>query len=135
MEGPSKTVSAASDLKLLFSASTHFRGHLANSAQNKDITMLIEEMCNAAQAHLDPHISSPNTTRPTAVNHFNPHFSNQSSAEYHVADTAFPMGDFLDLEVGDVSLEFDDDFNRFTARLQGAENSPLPELDGGRFKS
>jgi hypothetical protein len=133
MDGPG--ISAASDLRLLFIVSTHFRGHLANSAQNKDITMLIEAMCNAAQERLEQSASPPSTTLPKHVDFYNARLENNLSAEYHqdrsqgFAQLLDHTWNFNNRPPGDVQLGF----GEFPGRLLGSEENPTFENERDGF--
>jgi hypothetical protein len=85
MDGPG--ISAASDLKLLFSAFTHFRGRLANFAQNQDVIVLIEAMCSAAQARLGQSVL------PSATAQLN-------DVDLHSARLADHLNNYRELDVG-----------------------------------
>jgi hypothetical protein len=137
MDGPG--ISAASDLRLLFSASTHFRSHLASSAQNKDITILIEAMCTAAQERLEQSTSPPSTTRLNHANLYSARLEENLNAEYHQDRSQGPPQPFdhtwnyTDGPMRNVQLGFSDGLNEFPGGLQGSDENPSYDYEQGQF--
>jgi hypothetical protein len=135
MDGPG--ISAASDLKLLFSTSTHFRGHLAKFAQNKDMVILIEAMCNAAQARLGQTASPPATTQAVNVDLYSARFAdhlNYQDPNTGLVHPSDPAWAFMNGPSADNTLEYSGSFDGFHATLHGNKESPTSEYELGPFK-
>jgi hypothetical protein len=134
MDGPG--ISAVSDLKLLFSTSTHFRGHFANSTQNKDMMILIEAMCNAAQARLGESASPSAMAQRMNVDLYSARLAdhlNYQEPNAGPTPSSDPAWAYVNGPSASLSFGCDGSFERFPTRFHSIEESPKSEFELGSF--